>query len=114
MANQESVNVLVVIVVDAERVSDLRQALIKDRFYFTLVDSRGGLIGEAEECMLVGIPEARLPELLTLVEAHCHTRRVYVPARFDLGMMQGQPMMVEAEVGGASVYILEIDQFVQI
>lgn len=118
MVEPQKVNILVVVVVDRDNLGEVTHRLVKSRFYFTRVDTRGGLLEAAEECLLVGIPDSRLDDLLALISTVCQTRRVFVPANFAIpsygsDLVQGGPVMIEAEKGGATVYILGVDRFEQ-
>jgi uncharacterized protein YaaQ len=107
-----SIDRLVIAVVSSEDVGDLSQQLIRNGFYFTKVTSHGGLLSEEIISLLIGINQSRHSALLDLIGRCCHTRVKYVPA-IDNSAFQGQPLMIEAEVGGAIIYTCEVEQFVQ-
>ena len=112
MNETESIDRLVIAVVSSEDVGDLAQQLIRDGFYFTRVTSHGGLLSDEIISLLVGINSSRHAALLDLIGRSCHTRVKYVPA-IDNSAFQGQPLMIEAQVGGAIIYTCEVEQFVQ-
>jgi len=107
-----SIDRLVIAVVSSQDVGDLAQQLIHNGFYFTRVTSHGGLLSDEIVSLLVGINNSRHQALLDLIGRCCHTRVKYVPA-IDNSAFQGQPLMIEAEVGGAIIYTCEVEQFVQ-
>ena len=112
MNETESIDRLVIAVVSRDDVGDLAQLLIRGGFYFTRVTSHGGLLSEEIVSLLIGINGSRHAALLDLISGCCHTRVKYVPA-VDNSAFQGQPLMIEAEVGGAIIYTCEVEQFVQ-
>jgi uncharacterized protein YaaQ len=112
MSATVSIDQLVIAVVSSQDVGDLAQQLIRDGFYFTRVTSHGGLLSDEIVSLLVGINNSRHAALLDLIRRCCHTRVKYVPA-IDNSAFQGQPLMIEAEVGGAIIYTCEVEQFVQ-
>ncbi len=112
--NDQDVTLLVIAIVSNEQINDLTQELIKGGFYFTRVDSNGGILEKSTISLLVGINQLRLDPLLEIIRKFCKTKLKFIPARVEAPMMQGQPLMIEAEVGGATVYVVEVEQFVQL
>ena len=112
-ANQD-INLLVILILANEQISELTQELVKGSFYFTRIDSSGGILERATISLLVGINRVRLDALMKIIQTCCHTRLKFIPARVEAPMMQGQPLMIEAEVGGATVYAVEVERFEQL
>jgi len=112
MKETESINRLFIVVVSSDDVGDLAQSLIRNGFYFTRVTSQGGLLSEEMVSLLIGIHNSRQGALLDVINQCCHTRVKYVPA-IDNSAFQGQPLMIEAQVGGALIYTCEVEQFIQ-
>ena len=113
MATSDPINELIVVVSAGEQGGDLTHHLVQGGFYFTLVDSSGGFLQNSTVCLLIGINRARREILLKIIRESCHVRRTYIPARVENPLLQGQPMMIEAEIGGASIYVLDVEQFEQ-
>ena len=113
MAN-ESINQLVIVVVSGVQAGNLTQKLRAASFYFTQLDSWGGLLEEPTVCLLVGLEAQRRPALMDLICQCCQVHRQYIPARLDASMLQVQPVMIEAEVGGAAIYTVTVERFEQI
>jgi uncharacterized protein YaaQ len=113
MTNQD-IDLLVLAIVASQSVNDLTQELVKHAFYFTRVDSSGGLLGEARVSLLIGINQSRTQALLDIIQERCQTRLTYIPAHVEATLRQGQPFMIEAEVGGAKIYIFKVEHFEQI
>ncbi len=107
------INELVVVVAADEQLGDLTHQLVNGGFYFTLVDSSGGFLQNATACLLIGINSARREALLKIIRSCCHTRRTYIPARIENPLMQGQPLMIEAEMGGATIFVVDVERFEQ-
>jgi uncharacterized protein YaaQ len=78
------------------------------------MDSWGGLLEESTICLLIGLNSERRTALMDLISQCCKVHRQFIPARLDASMLQVQPVMIEAEVGGASVYTVGVERFVQL
>ena len=114
MNTNQDINLLVILILANEQISELTQELVKGSFYFTRIDSSGGILERATISLLVGINRVRLDALMKIIQTCCHTRLKFIPARVEAPMMQGQPLMIEAEVGGATVYAVEVERFEQL
>jgi uncharacterized protein YaaQ len=109
-----AIDSLVILIVAVEQAGELTQRLVGGRFYFTRVESGGGLIQKPSVSLLIGIPHSRKDDLLRVVRTCCQKRLTYIPARVDPLIPLSQPVMIEAEIGGAVVYGFDVERFEQI
>ncbi|MCX7924614.1 MAG: cyclic-di-AMP receptor [Fimbriimonadales bacterium] len=95
---------------DKGRVVD---ALLESQFKFTQVASTGGFLREGNTTLLIGVEDSQLEELLRLLESNCRTREQYVnpmpPDAAPIGTFLPTPIAVE--VGGAVVFVLNVERF---
>ena len=108
------VNQLVAATVAGSQAGALTDRLTQEGFCVTQVDSSGGILNDSTVSLLIGLNRARLSHLLELIRGCCRRRRRYVPAHIEAPLLEVQPVMIEAEVGGATVYVLNVDRFEQI
>lgn len=114
MPPHTKVEQLALVIVAGEQATELIKALNAQSFFVTIVDSRGGLIDERLSTLLIGLNRARLPALLTHLREHCRTRRRLIPTQVESPTMVFQPMMIEAETGGATLYVTDVERFEQL
>lgn len=114
MTEPTAINQLVIATVAGTQAGSLTERLIRDGFYVTQVDSTGGILYEATLSLLIGLDRARLPRLLEIIRECCRTCRRFVPAHVEAPLLEVQPVMIEAEVGGATVYVLDVERFEQL
>lgn len=114
MASDSVVDQLVIATIVGSQAGVLTEKLIHDGFYVTQVDSSGGILYEATVTLFIGLERARLSHLLAHVRECCHTRRRFIPAHVEAPLLEVQPVMIEAEVGGATVYVLDVERFEQL
>lgn len=110
----KDVNQLALLVVSGRQSNDLMEKLRQERYYFTVIDSSGGIIQEPAVCLLVGLNSTRTEHLIKIIRKVCHPLKAYIPAQltFQTGI-QTIPM-IEAQVGGALIHILNVERFIQI
>jgi uncharacterized protein YaaQ len=104
---------LVILTVSGMQAEALFAHLDREKFNFTVINSTGGILQEPEVCLLVGLQNGRFPELLELVRKDCRPYRQFVNTQ---GYRQGEminPSLVEAELGGARFYMMNVNRFEQ-
>ena len=115
MSYPRQVDLLVVLVVSGLQAPQLMERLAQEKFYFTKMDTFGGVIQESTICMLLGVRQERMPLLLDVVNACCQPVSQYIPAQMVNAPPEYLSMaMVEAKVGGAVLYTMNVERFEQI
>jgi uncharacterized protein YaaQ len=109
-----TVNQLVITTVSSVQAGGLTERLIQDGFYVTQVDSSGGILSEATMSLLIGLDRERLPLLLAHLRHCCMPQRRFIPAHVETPLLEIQSLMIEAESGGATVYVLDVERFEQL
>jgi uncharacterized protein YaaQ len=112
--SEQLVDRLVLIVLSGSQSGALTKGLQQERFYFTIMDSSGGMFNEPTVCLILGLGQERLPILLELVREHCQPYTHYIPTQARLPGELQSLSMVAAQVGGALVYVMDVERFEQI
>lgn len=104
---------LVVAVVQDQDSNRLSNALTKDDFRATKLASTGGFLRSGNTTFLVGVEDEKIPRLLDVIRDNCRAREQMVSPVSPLGGNADAyiPYPVEVEVGGATVFVLPIEQF---
>jgi uncharacterized protein YaaQ len=114
MTSNEVINQLVFATVAGGQSGKLIQRLVADGFHITEVDSQGGILHESTDTLLIGLDKRRLPRLLKHIRECCRTRRQYLPAHIEAPILEIQPVMIEAEIGGATIYVFDVERYEQL
>ncbi len=106
---------LIVAVVQNRDADASVQALVGEHFYLTRLASTGGFLREGNTTLLMGVDDTSVENALRILEKHCHRRRHFTPLPL-VGAESGFDLHghIEVEVGGAAVFVLEIEHFEQI
>ena len=95
---------------DADR---LMKRLIEQGFPATKISSTGGFLHRGNATILSGVEADEVDQVLAMVRNQCHARSEYVPVQtlpfFGEGTMHSEP--VEVRVGGAIVFVVNVEQF---
>lgn len=104
---------LVIAIVHNDDADGLADALREQNYPTTLIGTTGGFLREGNSTFLVGVEAKQVELLLTLIQQNCKTRTQLVnpmPPVVEPGELYlSQP--VEVQVGGATVFVLAVDQF---
>jgi uncharacterized protein YaaQ len=95
---------------DRGRITD---ELVKAGFKFTIIGSTGGFLREGNTTFLIGVRDEERETLLQVIEQNCNTREQMVNVMPFEAAPAGAfvPSPVKVPVGGAVVFILNVDQF---
>ena len=103
---------LVVSIVNGDDEHDLTTALKKAGFQSTKISTTGGFLREGNATILIGVEDDKLAKVLGLIRENCHRRTQYVnplPPVMEPGELY-MPNPVEVEVGGATVFVLNVER----
>jgi len=114
MTPQHDIDRLVLATVRGSQAGVLTDQLTQEGFQITQVSSSGGIVQEATITLLIGLHHAHLERLLHHVRECCQKKRRFVATQVEAPMTEIQPMVIEAEFGGATVYVLEVERFEQL
>jgi len=95
---------------DKGRVTD---ELIKAGFKFTVIGSTGGFLREGNTTILIGVEESELGTLQKLIGQNCQSREQLVNVMPFEAAPPGAfiPSPVKVPVGGAVMFVLDVEQF---
>ena len=114
MAAPAEINQLILVIVSGFQAGELMQHLTRNRFYFTKIDSSGGVFQEPTVVLLIGLNKSNLAPLLEIVREDCQPHPQYIPAHVNVQPGSAPFPMIEAQVGGALIYLMNVDKFTQI
>jgi uncharacterized protein YaaQ len=104
---------LVVAIVHNEDAGALVDALLEREHRATRLHSSGGFLKQSNATILVGVENAKVDEILDIVRENCTSRTQIVNPMPPI-MEPGEffmPYPLEVEVGGATVFLLDVERF---
>ncbi len=104
---------LIMSIVNTDDAWDLIQALLRKGHRATIISTTGGFLREGNATVLSGVEDDQVASVLETIREHCHTRIQYVnplPPAIEPGELY-MPTPMEVEVGGATVFIFEVERF---
>lgn len=115
MVRTQDINLLVIVNVASEQVTGLMDQLNRNRFYFTLIDSTGGFFDKPTHTLFIGINKNRYEDLLQLIMKNCKKQRTHIATQtqMEIHLQPHQPIIIEAETGGATIFTVPVKYFEQ-
>ncbi len=104
---------LVVAIVHNEDAGVLVDALLEHEYRATRLHSSGGFLKQSNTTVIVGVEDAQVDEVISIVRENCNARTQVVNPMPPI-MEPGEffmPYPLEVEVGGATVFVIPVERF---
>lgn len=107
---------LVIAVIHDEDSHRLTEQINKAGFMATKLASTGGFLKTGNTTMLVGVEKERVQEIIDIIKKECKTNKQMSLLNPPVaGMPDGYlAYPIEVTVGGATVFVIDIDQYIKI
>jgi len=100
--------------VDARALMD---GLMAEGYRATKIGSTGGFLVRGNVTVLVGVQDGQIEAVLDILRKHCHSRREFVSPVVpisDSAAARGWVQPVQVDVGGTTVFVLDVARFERI
>ena len=102
---------LVLAIVSNDDSSIVSSALNKEDFQVTRLATTGGFLRAGNTTLIVGVDDDKVEDCIEIIGNECKKRTEVVPstASYDIGRYASFP--VEVQVGGATIFVIDVEQF---
>ena len=106
---------LVIAVVQDQDAGRLVEQLVEHRYRVTKLASTGGFLRQGNTTLFVGVEDNDVDKVVGLVREVCPPREKTVAAVPPGGAAESYvPFPVEVSVGGATVFVMDVEEFIRI
>ena len=107
---------LIIAIVQDEDASRLISQLMNDGFGVTKLATTGGFLRAGNTTLLVGVDDDRFQAAMDVIEKVCKSRKQIAPSPASMVGMPGSYTQypIEVVVGGATIFVLTVDQFIKL
>lgn len=98
---------LVFAIVNGDDSQAVSKALMKAGFFATKLASTGSFLSAGNTTFLTCVEDHRVDEVIRVIHEKSHKRKQFVPT----GVGAGIDFPVEVEVGGATVFVTDVERF---
>ncbi len=92
--------------------SYVTEALNKQGFYVTKLASTGGFLREGNTTLMIGTDEDKVDHVIDIVKKECGPRQQIISN--PVGAIEYASMNVVVNVGGATIFVTDVDRFIKI
>lgn len=101
---------LILAVIEDDDATRLMDALIDAKFSATKLASTGGFLLRGNTTLMIGVEDHQVDDVLAIVRRVCVRRKRFMP-QTPSEIPTTVAMPIEAESGGAAVWVVDVDQF---
>lgn len=105
---------LLIVIVQDRDVSSLMEELVENEFSVTKLATTGGFLKEGNTTLLLGVDKNKVEKCLEIIDENCKKRATTTTIinHNDQGPLF-QSLPLEITVGGATIFILDVEQFIK-
>ena len=105
---------LILAIVSNDDAHDVTNALNKANFFITRLFTSGGFLRAGNTTLIIGTEDDRVDHCINVIGKESKRRTEIVPstASYDIGRYASFP--IEVQVGGATIFVMDVNQFVKI
>ena len=107
---------LIIAIVQDEDASRLVSKLMNKGYGVTKLATTGGFLRAGNTTLLVGVDDEKFDGAMAVIEKICKSRKQIATAPTSMTGVNGvySPYPIEVMVGGATVFVLSVDQFIKL
>lgn len=106
---------LIMAIVSSDDSRDVLNRLTKAGLRATVISTTGGFLREGNATIFVGVEDQKVAQAIEILRQACRRRTQWVsplPTLEGPGLEMAEP--VEVSVGGATAFVMNVEQFVQV
>lgn len=108
---------LVYAIVRNDNEDDVISELTKNRFSITRLSTTGGFLKKGNTTLLIGTEDDQVDQVIDIIKKECGKRQkitVNVPYMSGTAMVNYGTMPMNVEIGGATIFVTDVDRFEKI
>ena len=102
---------LVLAIINHDDANTVTQNLTKRGFSSTKLATTGGFLMSGNVTILVGVDEEKVQEVIDIIHEFSHSRKQLIPTTTEMSYGYYPSMPVEVTVGGATIFVVDIERF---
>ncbi|MGI6082800.1 MAG: cyclic-di-AMP receptor [Limnochordia bacterium] len=104
---------LIVAVIQDEDAVPLMKALTAQKHRATKLASTGGFLLRGNTTLMIGVQDDEVDSVLEIISTVCRRRSKHIP-QLPTEIAASVSLPIEAEIGGAIVFVVDVERFVRI
>lgn len=107
---------LIIVIVQDDDAGDLIDILTDGGFRVTKLATTGGFLKAGNTTLIIGVEEKDVDRIVDIIKDECKTREQIVTSPSSVAGSTGVyvPYPIDIEVGGATIFVVDVDKFIKI
>jgi len=105
---------LIVAIVSNDDATAVSTSLNNENFQVTKLSTTGGFLRAGNTTLLIGTEDEKVDHALEIIASESKKRTEIVPSASSYGVNHFASLPIEVQVGGATIFILDIEKFIKI
>ena len=98
-------------IVQDKDIKALTRELVLHDIHVTRIATTGGFLRGGNSTLMIGVEKNRLQQTLDILKEKTMRRKVMMPVSGAFHGAEGAPTPIQVTVGGAIVFVLDVEQF---
>jgi len=105
---------MVLAIIDKDDAHEVISNLSKKGFSITRLSTTGGFLRAGNVTILVGVDDEQTSVVIDIIKEYSRSRSQQIPTIMGNEASYMSPMPVEVTVGGATIFVMNVEQFEKI
>lgn len=102
---------LVMAIVNADDAHAVINHLTQEGYSVTRLATTGGFLKTGNTTIIVGVDSEKVDNVVEIIRQHSHSRKQLVSTASELGMGFFPSVPTEITVGGATIFVVDVERF---
>ena len=102
---------LIIAIINHDDVGAVTQNLSKKGFSSTRLSTTGGFLMAGNVTLLIGVEDEKVQAVMDIIREYSHSRKQMIPTASEMTYGYIPTMPVEVTVGGATVFVVDVERF---
>ena len=102
---------IIIAILNADDASTVLQNLMKAGYSVTKLSTTGGFLRAGNVTVLIGVDESKVQDVIDIIAKYSKSRKQVIPTTSEAGINFYPSMPVEVTVGGATIFVLDVERF---
>lgn len=102
---------MLIAILNADDASAVIQNLMKEGYSVTRLSTTGGFLRAGNVTILIGVNDDRVQSVIDIIGKYSKSRKQVIPTTSEAGINFYPSMPVEVTVGGATIFVLNVERF---
>ena len=105
---------MITAIVNKEDSGAVARSLTGAGFSITRLSTTGGFLMAGNVTLLIGVEDEKVDQVIALIAEHSKQRKEIVPSTATYGVGVSTALPLEVTVGGATVFVTDVDRFIKL